>query len=124
MIADRQTPAICLSSHQLKAICTNTHPSEEQLNALTRLWIVARNSTSQSKRIASFLLNFWGGIYYKFDMTEFKTMEKDLLDDCVAVIQLLSTSSQSLTQLLGVTEDMLQALANHHKIRPYYRVKK
>ena len=57
-------------------------------------------------------------------MTEFITMEKDFLDDCLAVIQLLSTSSQSLTQLLGVTEDMLQALANHHKIRPYYRVKK
>jgi hypothetical protein len=58
------------------------------IEALKRLLPIARGDTGQSGVIARFLLNLYNGNRFPFDMTDFRRLDYELFDDCVAVLKM------------------------------------
>jgi hypothetical protein len=56
--------------------------------ALGRLLKVARRDTGQSPVVARFLLNLYNGNRFPFDMTDFRRLDTELFDDCIAVLKM------------------------------------
>lgn len=100
-------------------ICIDIKPTEKQLAALTHLWSVARTDTRQSKRIAKFLLNLWGVNFYKFDMTDFRCLDKHLFDDSMLILEVDYSPNKPIYEYLNISSELFVALANHHTICPY-----
>jgi hypothetical protein len=60
----------------------------EGKEALGRLFEVAQGDTGQSRVIAKFLLGCYNGLRFPFDLTDFRTIDRALFDDCLAVLKL------------------------------------
>lgn len=56
--------------------------------ALGRLFKVAQTDTGQARRVAAFLLGCYNGGRFPFDLTDFRTLDYELFDDCLAVLRM------------------------------------
>jgi hypothetical protein len=56
--------------------------------ALRRLYSVAHGHSGQCRLIAMFLLGCYNGERFPFDLTEFRGLDSDLFDDCLAVLRM------------------------------------
>jgi hypothetical protein len=56
--------------------------------ALRRLFDVAQGDTGQSGVVARFLLSCYNGECFPFDLTEFRSLDFELFDDCIAVLKM------------------------------------
>lgn len=56
--------------------------------ALGRLFTVAQGDTGQARRIAAFLLGCYNGTRFPFDLTNFRGLDYELFDDCMAVLRM------------------------------------
>lgn len=56
--------------------------------ALFRLLPVALNDTGQSSVVARFLLGLYNGKRFPMDLTELRRLDRDLLLDCLAVLEM------------------------------------
>ncbi|MDO9099664.1 MAG: hypothetical protein Q7V53_02820 [Caldisericota bacterium] len=56
--------------------------------ALERLFVVAQRDTGQSRRIAAFLLGCYNGTRFPFDLTDFRGLDFELFEDCLAVLRM------------------------------------
>jgi len=54
--------------------------------ALPRLIRVAGGDTGQSGRVRRFLLGLYNGDAFKFDLTELRSLDRNLQEDCMAVL--------------------------------------
>lgn len=60
----------------------------EGVPALRRLVEVAQCDTGQARVVGRFLLGLWNGSDYTFDLTELRSLDAELHDDCMAVLRL------------------------------------
>lgn len=60
----------------------------EGVAALKRLLPVAQSDTGQSRVIARFLLGCYNGMRFPFDLTDFRSLDYKLFDDCMAVLKM------------------------------------
>lgn len=58
------------------------------LPALQRLANIAQGDTGQSGTIRRFLLGLYNGHRWPFDLTTLRGLDKDLFEDCIAVVTL------------------------------------
>jgi len=56
--------------------------------ALFRLLPVAMSDTGQSSVVARFLLGLYNGRRFPFDMTELRRLDRGLIVDCLAVLEM------------------------------------
>uniref|UniRef100_UPI0039F6D996 DUF7673 family protein n=1 Tax=Sulfuriferula sp. GW6 TaxID=3345112 RepID=UPI0039F6D996 len=58
------------------------------LEALKRLVELAQGDSGQCRYVASFLLSLYNGNRFKFDLTDFRAIDKAIFDDCMAVLKM------------------------------------
>jgi hypothetical protein len=56
--------------------------------ALHRLFKVANGHSGQCKVVARFLLGCYNGQRFPFDLTDFRVIDAELFDDCMAVLKM------------------------------------
>ena len=57
-------------------------------SALIRLIPIAENDTGQSEVVRRFLLSLYNGSRFPFDLTRFRSLDKTLFADCIAVLSM------------------------------------
>ncbi|MBF8176950.1 DUF7673 family protein [Herminiimonas contaminans] len=57
-------------------------------DALVRLVNIARGDSGQCRHVAVFLLSLYNGSRFKFDLTDFRCLDKSIFDDCMAVLKM------------------------------------
>jgi ParB family transcriptional regulator, chromosome partitioning protein len=60
--------------------------SPKGLAALQRLLGVAHTGTGQARVVARFLVSLYNGDRFPFDLTDFRALDTDLLEDCLDVL--------------------------------------
>lgn len=58
------------------------------VEALRRLYEVAQGDSGQCGRIARFLLSLYNGSRFPFDLTDFRSLDDELYDDCMRVLRM------------------------------------
>lgn len=61
---------------------------EEGAAALQRLMVVAQHDSGQCRHIAGFLLGLYNSRRFKFELTDFRAIDKNLFDDCLCVLMM------------------------------------
>ena len=61
---------------------------EEGKAALFRLYEIAQGDTGQSRVIARFLVGLYNGSAYPFDLTDLRTIDDKLFEDCMALLRM------------------------------------
>lgn len=56
------------------------------LEALKRLLPIAQGNSGQCRYVASFLLSLYNGNRFKFDLTDFRCLDRKIFNDCMAVL--------------------------------------
>lgn len=60
----------------------------EGLEALKRLLPIAQGHAGQCKIVANFLLSLYNGMRFKFDLTDFRALDRKIFNDCLAVLKM------------------------------------
>ncbi len=76
---------------QRKKILEDRRLGEE---ALRRLLPIARRDTGQSRRVAAILLSLYNGHRFPLDMTNLRSLDYEIMEDCLAVIRMDSNAYQ------------------------------
>ena len=58
------------------------------IEALVRLVRIARGHSGQCRHVAGFLLGLYNGTRFKFDLTDFRCLDREIFDDCLEVLKL------------------------------------
>ena len=56
------------------------------LEALKRLLPIAQGNSGQCRHVAAFLLGLYNGMRFKFDLTDFRALDRKIFNDCMAVM--------------------------------------
>lgn len=78
-----------------------SHPTPIQLEALVRLWRIANRDTGQSRRVAAFLLGLYNGPRFKFDLTDCRGVDTEILRDMLTVLVMDSRPWAEVHELLA-----------------------
>lgn len=62
--------------------------------ALRRLLPIAQGATGQSKRVALFLLALYNSYRFPFDMTNLRSLDAAILNDCLSVLRMDANAYQ------------------------------
>lgn len=91
--------------------------------ALARLLNLARNNpgTGQGRRIAAFLLSLYNGSRFKFDLTDFRSLDDDIFADCLLVLKMDHAPKQEVHQYFVNGGRIWEQLAEEWCIRDYTR---
>lgn len=73
---------------------------QQGIAALERLFDAAQTGGGQSKIITMFLLGLYDGSRFRFDMTDFRCLDANLFDDCIAVLKMDSQPEKEIHQYL------------------------
>lgn len=66
----------------------------EGLEALKRLLEIGLGHSGQCKIVANFLLSLYNGMRFKFDLTDFRSLDVAIFNDCIAVLKMDKTPVQ------------------------------
>lgn len=80
-------------------------PKLEQLAALVRLWNHACSDTGQAGVCARALLGLYNGPRFKFDLTELRRLDADLLRDVFCVLAMDANPQREVHELLNVAHE-------------------
>ncbi len=58
------------------------------LPALRRLVTIAQGDTGQCEKVRNLLLGLYNGHAFPFDLTQFRGLDKNIYDDCMAVVHM------------------------------------
>lgn len=67
---------------------------EEGVAALTRLLKIAQGHSGQCRHVAAFLLSLYNGRRFKMDLTDFRCVDREIFDDCMAVLKMDNQPAQ------------------------------
>ena len=84
---------------------------QDALEAGYRLWSMAQKDTHQGRHVAHFLLGLYNGQLFPFDLTRLRGLDRQPLDDCMAVLCHCSTYSRLIQKFLDVPNAEFDALA-------------
>lgn len=93
----------------------------EGVPALHRLLNVARGHAGQSRVIARFLLGLYNGTRFKVDLTDFRLLDQELFDDCVAVLRMDSRPEREVHQYFEDGGKIWEQLAEDWNVKDYTR---
>ena len=80
-------------------------PTQEQLDALLRLWPIAQRYHGVARVVCRFLLGLYNGSRFPFDLTDLRLLDADVLRDVLLVLVMDSAPQcevhEHLNRLLG-----------------------
>ncbi|WP_273209029.1 DUF7673 family protein [Marinobacter subterrani] len=79
--------------------------------ALFRLLPIALSDTGQSSVIARFLLGLYNGRRFPFDLTDLRRLDRELLLDCLAVLEMDWRPEMEIHQYVENGSDLFEGLA-------------
>lgn len=82
-----------------------------QMEALLRLWEIANGHSGQCRVVARFLLGLYNGEDFPFDLTDFRSLDQEIFNDCLAVLTMDYHPEQEIHVRLGVSGDRFMQLA-------------
>ncbi len=82
-----------------------------KIEALRRLWDVANGHSGQCRVVARFLLGLYNGEEYPFDLTAFRSLDREIFIDCMAVLAQDYNPEQEVHVRLGVSGERFAQLA-------------
>lgn len=82
--------------------------------ALMRLVKVALSDTGQSRVCGRFLLGLYNGGYYRFDLTDFRSLDTELFEDCLSVLKMDANPIREVHRLIEDGD------AVFHRLRMYW----
>lgn len=94
------------------------------VEALARLLNVARGHSGQCRIVAEFLLSLYNGNRFKFDLTDFRCLDRELFDDCLEVLKLDYHPVREVHCYFKNGGKIWEALAEDWRIRDYTKVVK
>lgn len=83
---------------------------EDGVAALKRLLEVAQRDTGQSGVVALFLLGLYNGRDFKFDMTDLRRLDHNLVEDCLSLLRMDSNPEQEVHQYIENGQEIWQGL--------------
>ncbi len=93
---------------QRKKILEDRRLGEE---ALRRLLPIARRDTGQSRRVAAILLSLYNGHRFPLDMTNLRSLDYEIMEDCLAVIRMDSNAYQEVHNYFENGSQIFEQLA-------------
>lgn len=96
---------------------TTTNPPG--VDALVRLLRIARGNSGQCRHVASFLLGLYNGNRFKFDLTDFRCVDKAIFDDCIEVLKMDYMPAQEVHCYFANGGQIWESLAKQWGIRDY-----
>jgi len=76
-------------------------PTEQQLEALKRLWVIAQRDTGQARVVFRFLVGLYNGPRFPFDLTDLRLLDDAILNDVMAVLWMDSRPQSEVHELLN-----------------------
>lgn len=95
--------------------------SQEHMNALRRLWLVAQGCSGQCRTVAAFLLGLYNGNRFPFDLTDLRGLDTAIFEDCIAVLRLDNTPKAEVHVLLGLPGQAFETMAEEWRIKDHSR---
>lgn len=89
------------------------------VEALARLLKIARGHSGQCRIVASFLLSLYNGNRFKFDLTDFRCLDREIFNDCLAVLNLDYCPVQEVHCYFKDGSRIWESLAKDWGIRDY-----
>ncbi len=90
--------------------------------ALTRLFGVAQGDSGQCRYVARFLLGCYNGLRFPFDLTDFRCMDTELFDDCMAVLKMDAQPKQEVHTYFPEGQKKFEQLAKDWSVRDVYQL--
>lgn len=94
------------------------HPG---VDALARLLQIARGHSGQCRHVAAFLLGLYNGNRFKFDLTDFRCVDRAIFEDCLEVLKLDYQPVQEVHQYFVNGGQIWEDLAKQWRVRDYTR---
>ena len=69
---------------------------KEQVQALQRLLVIARRDTNQARHVADFLLALYNGVRFRCDLSNFRCLDTEIVNDCTKVIKLDASATREI----------------------------
>ena len=91
--------------------------TDEQFDALKRLWQIANGGSGQCRYVAAFLLGLYNGPRFPFDLTNLRALDTEIVQDCLTVLAMDSTRAAEVHSLLGVPSERFEQLAEDWGIK-------
>lgn len=85
ILSDEEAP---INQQVMVTQATRESVMEEGKAALFRLYEIAQGDTGQSRVIARFLVGLYNGSAYPFDLTDLRTIDDKLFEDCMALLRM------------------------------------
>lgn len=93
------------------------------LEALKRLLHIAQGNSGQCRHVAAFLLGLYNGNRFKFDLTDFRCLDRAIFNDCMAVLAMDYQPQQEVHSYFDQGNDegrqIWEALAKRWGVRDY-----
>ena len=81
-------------SPQDEAVRARARDEEQGVESLKHLYRIAQGDSGQCRRVASFLAGLYNGTRFPFDLTNFRGLDGELFEHCMAVLRLDSRPQQ------------------------------
>lgn len=88
----------------------------EGLEALKRLLPIAQGSSGQCRRVAAFLLGLYNGIRFPLDLTDLRSLDQEIFNDCLAVLRMDHLAAQEVHTHFQNGREIWERLAADWKI--------
>lgn len=92
---------------------------EEGERALYRLLPIAQGFSGQCRYVAGFLLGLYNGQRFRFDLTDFRGVDHEIFNDCLAVLKMDMQPIQEVHQYFENGNELFEDLAERWKIKDY-----
>lgn len=89
------------------------------IDALARLLAIAQGHSGQCRYVAGFLLGLYNGDRFKFDLTDFRCLDRAIFDDCLEVLKLDYNPAVEVHQYFVDGGRIWEGLAKQWGIRDY-----
>jgi hypothetical protein len=90
---------------------------------LARLVNIARGHSGQCRIVAAFLLSLYNGNRFKFDLTDFRCLDREIFNDCLEVLKLDYCPAQEVHCYFKDGSRIWEGLAKDWNIRDYTKRK-
>lgn len=98
-------------------------PLPKGVAELVRLLRIAQGHSGQCRIVAEFLLSLYNGNRFKFDLTDFRCLDREIFNDCLEVLKLDNCPVQEVHCYFKNGSRIWESLAKDWNIRDYTKRK-
>lgn len=96
---------------------------EAGVPALHRLMKIAQGNSGQCRHVAAFLLGLYNGNRFPFDLTDFRSLDRAIFDDCITVLQMDVSPKQEVHCYFDSGGRLFEQLASDWNMTDYAKLR-